>query len=258
LIVLDRVTKRYEGRAVLDGVSAHVKKGEIVALVGPSGGGKTTLLRCLNGLESIDGGAIRVGAHELKPGGARANRGALSAIRQRAGFVFQQWHLFSHRTALANVIEAPVHVKRTPLKQALDRARALLARVGLGHREHALPRQMSGGEQQRAAIARALAMDPEVLLLDEPTSALDPERVGGLVELLRGLAADGLTMILVTHDISFAQELCTRAVVLLDGRIALDGAPRAVLDDPEDDRIRAFLRLAPRGDAAARAAAGVA
>jgi polar amino acid transport system ATP-binding protein len=236
---------------VLDGVSARIGAGEMVALVGPSGGGKSTLLRCVNGLEAIDGGSVRVGTHVLGPGGAAANGRALSAIRQRAGFVFQQWHLFAHRTALGNVIEAPVHVRGLTARAATERARALLDKVGLGHRESAYPRQMSGGEQQRAAIARALAMEPEVLLLDEPTSALDPERVGGLVELLRRLAGEGLTMLLVTHDIDFARELCTRAVVLLDGRILDDGPPASVLGNPRDERIRAFLRLERRGAAVA-------
>jgi len=241
MIHVDAIVKRYSGRTVLDGISLDIDKGEIVALVGSSGGGKTTLLRCLNGLEAIDGGEIRIGASALKPGGDAANKLALREIRQRVGFVFQQWHLFSHRTALGNVIEAPVHVKKKPVAETTERAKALLEKVGLTHREDAYPHELSGGEQQRVAIARALAMEPEVLLLDEPTSALDPERVDGVIELLGRLRSEGLTLVTVTHEMGFVRKLATRVVVLHGGHIVEQGPPAEVLGSPKHERTRQFL-----------------
>ncbi|MBN1207780.1 MAG: amino acid ABC transporter ATP-binding protein [Myxococcaceae bacterium] len=241
MIEVRELTKRYADRTVLEGVSATFSKGEVVALLGPSGGGKSTLLRCLNGLESFDSGTVRVGEHSLEPG--RARTAQLWSIRRRVGFVFQQWHLFAHRTALGNVIEAPVHVKGLSMKEATERARELLAKVGMSHREGAYPSEMSGGEQQRVAIARALAMEPEVLLMDEPTSALDPERVGELVALLERLRAEGLTMVTVTHEMRFAQALASRVLVLHGGHIIEEGAPAEVLSNPRHERTRAFLGL---------------
>jgi polar amino acid transport system ATP-binding protein len=243
MIEVKDLSKRYEGRTVLDGISAAFGPGEVAALVGPSGGGKSTLLRCLNGLERVDGGSVRVGGDVLGPGGAHSQGEQLWNIRRRVGFVFQQWHLFSHRTALGNVTEAPVYVKGLGLKEAREQGRALLAKVGLSHREDAYPSELSGGEQQRVAIARALAMAPEVLLLDEPTSALDPERVGELVDLLARLRADGLTLLVVTHEMRFARELATRMLVLHGGRIIEEGPPARVLDSPHHERTRAFLGL---------------
>jgi polar amino acid transport system ATP-binding protein len=221
--------KRFGAHVVLDGVSLEVGAGEIVALTGPSGCGKTTLLRCMNGLERADAGTIRVDGHEVPTGTARAAHGAgaargtsdrsLLAIRRRVGFVFQTWNLFAHRTVLENVIEAPVHVTRVPVAEATERARALLERVGISARAGARPHQLSGGEQQRAAIARALAMDPTALLLDEPTSALDPERRRELASLLRGLVDDGLALLCVSHDPDFARELRARVLVMVAGKI---------------------------------------
>ncbi|MDC0714556.1 amino acid ABC transporter ATP-binding protein [Stigmatella sp. ncwal1] len=237
------LTKRYEGHTILDGISAHFRQDEVVALVGPSGGGKSTLLRCLNGLETFDAGTVQVGEHQLSPGSASARGKELWSIRQRVGFVFQQWHLFAHRTALGNVIEAPVHVKHQSLREATERGRELLAKVGLSHREAAYPSELSGGEQQRVAIARALAMDPEVLLLDEPTSALDPERVGALVTLLARLRDEGLSMVVVTHEMRFALALASRVLVLHGGRIIEEGPPGEVLTRPQHERTRAFLGL---------------
>jgi ABC-type polar amino acid transport system ATPase subunit len=220
VIEIDDLRKRFAGRAVLDGVSARVARGEVVALTGPSGAGKTTLLRCLNGLDRPDAGTVRVDGQELRAGarGPDAER-ALLALRRKVGMVFQQWHLFQNRTVLGNVIEAPVQVAREPSARATTRARALLDRAGIAHRAGAYPHQLSGGEQQRAAIARALAMSPSVLLLDEPTSALDPERTRDLVALLRGLVADGLTLVCVTHDAGFARALGARVLVLEDGKL---------------------------------------
>ena len=210
--------KRLGGRAVLDGVSFSVAGGEAVAIMGPSGAGKTTLLRCLNGLERADAGAVRVGPDELRAGDPDWTH-AVTRVRRRAGFVFQEWHLFANRTVLGNVIEAPVHVAREPEAAATARARALLERVGIAHRAAAFPHELSGGEQQRAAIARALAMSPEALLMDEPTSALDAARVGDLVALLRDLVAGGLALLVVTHDDRFARALGARVLNLSDGRL---------------------------------------
>jgi len=243
MIEVHELRKVYGERTILGGITATFEKGQVVALVGPSGGGKSTLLRCLNGLESFDSGRVVVGGETLLPGGAKVNRAALHRVRQRVGMVFQQWNLFAHRTALGNVIEAPVHVKGAPLAQATERGRELLARVGLSHREGAYPHEMSGGEQQRVAIARALAMDPEVLLLDEPTSALDPERVGEVLDVLGALAADGLTMLIVTHEMRFAREVSHRTLVLHGGQIIEEGPSRSVIDDPKHERTRAFLGL---------------
>jgi polar amino acid transport system ATP-binding protein len=185
---------------------------------------------------------VRIGEAELGPGAPSPH--ALAAVRARAGFVFQQWHLFAHMSALENIIEAPVHVRKMARRDAIARAEMLLDRVGMLHRKDALPRSLSGGEQQRVAIARALAMEPEVLFMDEPTSALDPQRVGSLVELLAQLSEqDGLTLVMVTHDIAFARELATRALVLVDGDLVEEGDPANVLVDPRDARTRRFLGL---------------
>jgi polar amino acid transport system ATP-binding protein len=218
MIEISNLTKRLGGRALLDGVSLRVGAGEAVVIMGPSGAGKTTLLRCLNGLDRADAGSVRVGDERLDPAAPDYER-ALGRVRRRVGFVFQEWHLFPNRTVLGNVVEAPVHVGRQRPDEAARRARALLERVGVAHRAAAYPHELSGGEKQRAAIARALAMSPEVLLMDEPTSALDPERVSDLVALLQGLCRDGLALLAVTHDQRFARALATRVVTLREGRL---------------------------------------
>ncbi len=241
MIRLTRLSKRYGERTVLDDLSLDFERGTVAAIVGPSGGGKSTLLRCVNGLEGFDSGEVRVHDLAFGPGDTRASRRALAAIRLRLGFVFQDWNLFAHRTALGNIIEAPVHVKKVPVDAATARARDLLDKVGLGHRAGAYPHEMSGGEQQRVAIARALAMDPDALLLDEPTSALDPERTGEVLGVLRTLAREGCTMILVTHEMAFAREVSHRVVVLHGGKVVEDGPPKEVLDTPRDARTKAFL-----------------
>jgi len=219
MLEVSGLSKRLGGRAVLDDVSLHVGSGEAVAIMGPSGSGKTTLLRCLTGLERADAGTVRVGPDELRPAAPDYER-VLGRIRRRAGFVFQQWHLFRNRNVLGNVIEAPVHVAGQSEAEATSRAHALLERVGVAPRAHAFPHELSAGEQQRVAIARALAMGPEVLLMDEPTSALDPERAESLVALLRALVADGLALLAVTHDDRFAAALGGRVLTLRDGRLA--------------------------------------
>ncbi len=241
MIEVKALRKTYGERTILSDVSVTFERGQVVALIGPSGGGKSTLLRCLNGLEDFQGGQVTVGSDVLHPGGAARNKRALLSLRRRVGMVFQQWNLFAHRTALGNVIEAPVHVKGLSVEAATARAQELLDRVGLSHRAGAYPHEMSGGEQQRVAIARALAMEPEALLLDEPTSALDPERVGEVLDVLRALARDGLTMLVVTHEMKFAREVSHRTLVLHGGAIIEDGAPGEVIDNPRHERTRAFL-----------------
>jgi polar amino acid transport system ATP-binding protein len=218
MIEISGLRKRLGDRTILNGVSLRVASGEGLAVMGPSGAGKTTLLRCLNGLERVDAGVVRVGADQLAAGAPDYDR-VVARVRRRVGYVFQEWHLFRNRTVLGNVIEAPVYVAGERHADAAARARALLERVGIAHREAAYPHELSGGEQQRAAIARALAMQPEVLLMDEPTSALDAARVGELSGLLRTLVADGLTLIVVTHDEDFARALGVRVLLLRDGRL---------------------------------------
>lgn len=243
MIEVRDLVKRRGDRAIVDGVSFSIGRGEVAAVLGPSGGGKTTLLRCMHGLESFDAGTVRIGAATLGAGDPRKHPAALASIRAEAGFVFQQWHLFAHMSVLENVIEALVHVKKVPRAEATAKAAALLEHVGLGHRKDARPRALSGGEQQRAAIARALAMEPEVLFMDEPTSALDPERVGDLIELLLQLRSEGLTLVAVTHEISFARRLADHVLVLASGKLVEEGPPSAVLEDPKDPRTRKFLGL---------------
>lgn len=244
IIEVREIVKKYGERTVLREISFEIEPGGVVALVGPSGGGKSTMLRCLIGLEPFEGGAVRVADARLHPGSLRSNAGALKVLHAQAGMVFQQWHLFPHRTAIENVYEAPVHVKGEPLASARKRAKELLAKVGLSHREDAMPRAMSGGEQQRCAIARALCTGPKLLFMDEPTSALDPQRVGDLIELLQQLREDEkLTIVVVTHEMKFATEIADRVLVLYEGHVIEDGAPRDVLASPKDPRTRTFLGM---------------
>jgi polar amino acid transport system ATP-binding protein len=221
VIAVEGLTKRFGARALFDRVSLRVGEGEAVAVMGPSGSGKTTLLRCLVGLDRPDEGTVRVGDDALVAGAtAAAHAVALARVRRRVGFVFQQWHLFPHLTVLENVVEAPVHVAGRARADAEREAQALLDRVGIAARAGARPHELSGGEQQRAAIARALALNPEALLMDEPTSALDGERVAALVALLSGLRADGLALLVVTHDEDFARAVAPRILSLRDGRLS--------------------------------------
>jgi polar amino acid transport system ATP-binding protein len=224
---------------VLDQVSLVVQPGETVALIGPSGGGKSTLLRCLNGLNRFDQGEIRVGKHVLAPG---RNGDAARPVRRLLGMIFQDFQLFPHLTALENVIEAPLHVLKLSRAQAIDRGLSLLRQVGLAERAGAYPCQLSGGQQQRVAIARALAMQPRGLLCDEITSALDPELKMEVLEVLENLKRDGLTLLMVTHEIGFARRVADRVVVLADGRIVEEGPAAQVIDRPQTERTRQFLR----------------
>jgi polar amino acid transport system ATP-binding protein len=246
LVRIIDVHKRFGRREVLKGIDLDVHTGQVVCLLGPSGGGKSTLLRCINHLERIDQGAIWVGD---QPIGYRLRHGALHELRETeiaaqrvaVGMVFQRFNLFAHRTALENIMEGPVHVLGIKRAEALARAETLLDRVGLTAWADSYPSQLSGGQQQRVAIARALAMDPKLLLFDEPTSALDPELVGEVLKVIRDLARDGMTMIVVTHEIGFAREVSNEAVFMFDGRIVERGPPARVFGQPEHARTQQFL-----------------
>jgi len=212
--------KAFEGRPILDDVSLRLHAGESIAVMGPSGSGKTTFLRCLNGLELADRGSVVVGQTSLRAQDAiPAQHAAVQLLRRQVGFVFQGCNLFSHRTVLENVMEGPVFVQRRSPDSVMPDALALLEKVGVAHRKHAYPRELSGGEQQRTAIARALALTPRILLLDEPTSALDADRGDDLAALLRGLIAEGLAVLTVTHDADFAKTLGARVVAFSGGRL---------------------------------------
>jgi len=241
------VRKRFGHTEILKGISLEVRPAEVVCIIGPSGSGKTTFLRCINHLERIDGGRIEVGGqlvgYRERSDGRLVEDDQASIARKRAeiGFVFQRFNLWPHRTALQNVMDAPLRVRRVPRAQAEEEGQRLLARVGLGERCDAYPRQLSGGQQQRVAIARALAMKPALMLFDEATSALDPETVGEVLKVMKELARDGMTMICVTHEMGFAREAADR-VVMMDGGIVLeDGPPEQVFSAPTHERCRQFL-----------------
>ena len=240
------VWKRYGHLDVLKGIDLEVPAGSVTCLIGPSGGGKSTLLRCVNHLEQIDAGRIEVDGELI---GYTERNGRLyeiterEAARQRAdvGMVFQQFNLFPHRTVLANITEAPVRVKGESKAAAEKTARELLAQVGLADKADAWPVQLSGGQQQRVAIARALAMKPKLMLFDEPTSALDPELVGDVLGVMRQLAEDGMTMLVVTHEMAFAREVADQVAFMSDGRIVETGPGRELITDPKEERTKEFL-----------------
>jgi len=240
-ITLRNVTKRFGDRVILDKISLTIPPGEIVALLGPSGGGKSTLIRCLNGLNTFDSGEIEVGPHRLVAG-SRNHRGDVQQVRQSFGMIFQDFQLFPHLSVLDNITEAPIRVLALGPSAARDRAHLLLKRVGMADFANAFPQQLSGGQKQRVAIARALAMQPRGLLCDEITSALDPELKDDVLDVLVDLKKDGLTMILVTHEIGFARRAADRVVVLCDGRILEEGPPGEVLDNPKTERMALFLK----------------
>lgn len=242
MIEIVGLRKRFGTVTVLDGIDHHQSAGEVVALIGPSGCGKSTLLRCLNWLETPDAGSLRLGDIRIEAGTPEAaDRRLRQRWRRRTGMIFQQFHLFPHRTALENVMEAPIHVDRLPHPEAYALAMGLLSKVGLADRAHHLPAQLSGGQQQRVAIARALAMKPQILLCDEPTSALDPELRGEVLAVLQTLAAEGMTLLLVTHELAFARDIAHRVVFLEGGRVVESGPTRAVLDQPQHPRLQEFL-----------------
>jgi ABC-type polar amino acid transport system ATPase subunit len=230
------VHKRFGRHEVLKGVSLSVVRGEVVVILGPSGSGKSTLLRSINGLETIQGGSIVVDGVRVHD-----SRETLHQVRQRTGMVFQQFNLFPHRTVLQNITMAPVHVQKKPRSEADTIARALLAKVGLPDKADAYPAKLSGGQQQRVAIARALAMNPKVMLFDEPTSALDPELIKEVLDVMKDLAKDGMTMIVVTHEIGFAKEVADKVVFIDDG-VKIEEAPaERFFSLPTQDRTKLFL-----------------
>jgi polar amino acid transport system ATP-binding protein len=237
MIELRDVHKSFGKNEVLKGITASVGKSEVVCIIGPSGSGKSTILRCVNGLESYEAGDVLVE-------GARVDRQAASivAIRTKVSMVFQRFNLFPHRTALENVIEGPIHVKREPRRDAIARGHDLLAKVGLADKANAFPAQLSGGQQQRVAIARALAMQPSAILFDEPTSALDPELVGDVLSVMRKLAEDGMTMLVVTHEMGFAREVADRVLFIDGGVVVEQGTAKSLLSQPQHPRTQDFLR----------------
>jgi ABC-type histidine transport system ATPase subunit len=250
-LTITGLSKRFGGVEVLRDISLEARKGDVIALIGASGSGKSTLLRCVNLLEIPDAGEIALGGERLAipAGGPRAiDRERLRRLRTRLGFVFQSFNLWTHLTVLENLVEAPVHALGLPAAEAADRARLMLARVGLAGKEEAYPARLSGGEQQRVAIARALCMEPEALLFDEPTSALDPELVGEVLGVIRSLAEEQRTMLLVTHEMGFCRQVATRVAFLHEGRIEEEGPPAAVFDAPRSERLRQFLARVRRDD----------
>jgi polar amino acid transport system ATP-binding protein len=246
IILANKVCKSFGDVQVLDHIDLTVARGEVLCLIGPSGSGKSTFLRCINHLEKIDAGALYVDG-ELVGYRRVGNRlyelrdAEVAAKRADIGMVFQSFALFDHMTALGNVIEAPIHVKREARKEATERAEALLDRVGLSHRMNAYPSELSGGQKQRVAIARALAMRPKLMLFDEPTSALDPELVGEVLDVMRLLAADGMTMVVVTHEMAFAREVGSAVAFMDGGRVVEYGPPGSIFENPQQERTRAFL-----------------
>ena len=246
MVRAEQVCKSFGALNVLKGVSLEVERGQVLVLVGPSGSGKSTFLRCINHLEQVSAGRLYVDEQLV---GYRERGGKLhelppkEAARQRrdVGMVFQHFNLFPHRTALENIIEAPVHVKGVKRAAAVSRARELLDQVGLSSKADAYPAQLSGGQQQRVAIARALAMEPKLMLFDEPTSALDPELVGDVLAVMKKLAQQGMTMVVVTHEMGFAREVADQLVFMDGGVVVERGAPREVMANPKHERTKAFL-----------------
>jgi ABC-type polar amino acid transport system ATPase subunit len=229
--------KSYGDLEVLKGVSLEVRRGEVVAVIGASGSGKSTLLRCMNQLEKSTSGRIIIEGTEL-----RGSKRAISEIRREVGMVFQQFNLFPHKTVLGNVTEAPIQVLKKPKREATAEAQALLEKVGLADKASVYPRKLSGGQQQRVAIARALAMKPRAMLFDEPTSALDPELRGEVLQVMKQLAREGMTMVVVTHEMKFAREVADRVIFMHGGVIEEEGPPEAVFDSPKSERLKSFLR----------------
>jgi polar amino acid transport system ATP-binding protein len=246
MVKAEQVCKSFGALQVLKGITLEIDKGEVLCMVGPSGSGKSTFLRCINHLEIVNAGRLYVDGELIgyrERGGKLHEMSPRDAARQRReiGMVFQHFNLFPHRTALENVIEAPIHVKGVKKDAAIARGKDLLDQVGLAAKAEAYPAQLSGGQQQRVAIARALAMNPKLMLFDEPTSALDPELVGEVLEVMKKLAAEGMTMVVVTHEMGFAREVANQLVFMDGGVVVESGPPREVLANPQHERTKAFL-----------------
>ncbi len=246
-VAVEHVSKCFGALEVLRELSVSAYDGDVIAMIGSSGSGKSTFLRCINMLEVPDSGSVAIAGEEirLKPrrGGGRepADQAQIDRLRQKLGMVFQSFNLWSHLTVLENVIEAPLHVQKRPRAEAMDEGLAMLEKVGISDKRNHYPSQISGGQQQRAAIARALAVRPQVMLFDEPTSALDPELVGEVLRVIRTLAEEGRTMILVTHEMGFAREVASRVIFLHQGKVEEDGPPDQVLGAPKSERCRQFV-----------------
>jgi octopine/nopaline transport system ATP-binding protein len=244
---VDNMRKRFGAHEVLKGVSLTAREGDVISILGASGSGKSTFLRCINLLETPDEGVVTVAGETLqmreRGDGRReaADRRQLDRIRSELGMVFQSFNLWSHMTILENLIEAPIHVQKRPRAQCIDEAKALLEKVGMSEKADYYPAHLSGGQQQRAAIARALAMRPKVMLFDEPTSALDPELVGEVLRVMRGLAEEGRTMLVVTHEMGFARDVSSRVVFLHQGLVEAEGPPAELFDAPKSERFARFI-----------------
>lgn len=237
IVEFKQVTKRFGDLTILDKVDLKIEVGEKLVVIGPSGSGKSTLLRCINALENINGGDLIVDGYSVNDGA-----GSIRIIRQEAGMVFQQFNLFPQMNALENVSFGPRRVRGTPKKLAEEQAYELLKKVGLSDKAHSYPSELSGGQQQRVAIARALAIKPKLMLFDEPTSALDPELRHEVLQVMQELAEEGMTMVVVTHEMSFATKVGTRLIFIEDGQIAADGPPKELLDNPKNSRLSEFIQ----------------
>jgi polar amino acid transport system ATP-binding protein len=247
MVVMENVCKSFGTLEVLKNINFSVSKGEVVCIIGPSGSGKSTLLRCLNHLERITGGRIFIEGQMIDEkthgrGHLKISQKKVSEICTELGMVFQRFNLFPHMTAWQNVAEAPITVKKQPVQEARDYAHELLKKVGLEDKKDEYPSRLSGGQQQRVAIARALAMRPKIMLFDEPTSALDPELVGEVLEVMKGLAREGMTMLVVTHEMGFAREVCTRVIFMDQGEIKEEGTPAEIFSNPKNERTKTFLQ----------------
>ena len=241
------IWKKFNNLEVLKGIDLEVNEGEGVAVIGPSGGGKSTLLRCLNKLETIDKGSITIDGEELcreTSGGTEyVKNNDVRRIACKMGMVFQQFNLFPHMTVLENLIEAPVNVQKRDKAEVIKEAEVLLAKVGLSEKRDVYPRKLSGGQQQRVAIARALAMKPAIMLFDEPTSSLDPELTGEVLRTMRELADEKMTMVVVTHEMGFAREVATKVVFMADGHVQEQGSPEEIFVNPKNERLKSFLKV---------------
>lgn len=237
MIEASNLTKKFNDLVVFENLNIKVKKGEVLVVIGPSGSGKSTLLRCLNYLETINEGKIVIEGETLNP----KDKKMLRRVTTKMGMVFQNFNLFPHMTAIQNIMEAPIVVKKENRSEVRKRAEELLNKVGLGDKMDYYPSKLSGGQKQRVAIARALAMNPDIMLFDEPTSALDPELVGEVLNVMKNLAKDGMTMIVVTHEMGFAREVADRVIFMDDGKIVEQGKPEDIFSNPKEDRTKSFL-----------------